>query len=273
MDDLRLIVVADDLGLTGGINAGIFEAHDDGIVTSAALMATGTAFPDAISRAAERPGLDLGVHLTLDEEATLVEGLATIADGHGHFLPRRELVRRLARGKVDLGEVERCWRVQLDRVVDAGVQPSFVNSHGHIHAFPSLLPIAVRLAKQYGIPAIRRPFEWPRGTSAKALARVGLVSAATAWSFRRGRGSALRSPDRFVGLATSGHLGTRELEGFLRGKSGIVELMTHPGRADDETLRRYGHWGYDWEGELAALTSVDRTRTRLTTFVAEFARP
>jgi predicted glycoside hydrolase/deacetylase ChbG (UPF0249 family) len=273
MDDARLIVAADDLGLTEGINDGIFEAHDHGIVTAAALMPTGTAFADAVTRAAARPALDLGVHLTLDEEASLLEGASTITDRHGRFLSRRELVSRLVRGKVDLGEVERCWTVQLDRVAEAGVVPSFVNSHGHIHAFPTLLPIALRLAERYGIHAIRRPFERPRVSTGVTVARVALVSAAAGWSFRRARNTGVRWPDRFVGLAGSGHLDRRDLDGLLHGASGVVELMTHPGRADEETCRRYGHWGYDWERELAALTSADRTQTRLTTFVAEFARP
>ncbi len=270
----RFIVTADDLGLTTGINDGIFEAHASGIVTAASLMPTASAFEEAVSRLAAHPQLDVGIHLTLDEERPLLDGLSTVVDDHGRFLPRGELVRRLVLRRVDLREVERCWAAQIERVLDAGVAATFVNSHGHVHAFPSLLPLAARLAARYGIPAIRRPVARPQPGNPKDAARVLLVSASAGWSFRQLHGSGLRWPDRFVGLVESGKLSRGAIERLVRRPAaGVTELMAHPGRADDETRRRYGHWQYRWDDELVALTTTKMPSSSLTTFLAEFSAP
>src|SRR6202049_4201935 len=67
-----LVVNADDLGLTMGVNAGIFDAYDRGILTSASLFANAPATADAIRRAHVRPSLGVGCHLTLvDGQPTL----------------------------------------------------------------------------------------------------------------------------------------------------------------------------------------------------------
>ena len=64
-----LVVNADDLGLTVGVNNGIFDAHDRGILTSASLMSSAPAAANAIRRARNRPTLGIGVHLTLVDGA------------------------------------------------------------------------------------------------------------------------------------------------------------------------------------------------------------
>ena len=265
-----LIVTADDLGLTAGISNGILEAHEHGIVTAASLMATGTDFERAVSRLAEHPTLDVGVHLALDEERPLLEGLRTIVGADGAFLTRGKLLLRLALRRVDLDEVEAVWDAEFSRIVAAGLRPSFVNSHGHVHCHPSLFPIAVRLARRHGVPAIRRPVEAGWRGPAPDLARAALVTASSRWSFARTR-SPLRSTDGFLGLVESGRLDAGTLERLIAPTGGgVTELMAHPGRADAETRARYGHWRYRWEDELAALTGIEPPAQRLTTFLAEF---
>src|ERR1700747_1772790 len=63
----NLIVNADDLGWTAGVNRGIAEAHRNGIVTSTSILANGTAFDDGVKTAGELPGLGVGVHLNLSD--------------------------------------------------------------------------------------------------------------------------------------------------------------------------------------------------------------
>src|SRR5271169_3437319 len=78
-----VIVTADDFGLTSAINAGVVEAHERGIVTAASLMATGEAFEDAVDRARAAPSLEIGVHVTLDDEQSLVRGMRTLTTVDG----------------------------------------------------------------------------------------------------------------------------------------------------------------------------------------------
>ena len=81
----QLIVNADDLGLTPGVNRGILRAFRDGIVTSASLLVTGSAFEEAVTLARQNPELDVGLHLALVEERAVLgrEALPTLVDETG----------------------------------------------------------------------------------------------------------------------------------------------------------------------------------------------
>jgi predicted glycoside hydrolase/deacetylase ChbG (UPF0249 family) len=266
------IVTADDFGLDSRLNAGILESWRDGLVTAASLVACGEAFEEAADLARAHPALDIGVHLTLDEERPVLTGLRTLVGADGRFHSRNELVARLCTGRISLGEVERCWRAQIQRCVDRGLRPSFLNSHGHVHAFPLLLSIASTLAREFGISAVRRPVERLalRGSPARVTkdALVGW-SARCAFAIARPRP---RAPSHFAGLRESGAL-TAERLGCLLGelRPGLTEVMTHPGRVDQTTKKKYGHWGYAWEQELDALLTVrPPSGVMLTTFSKAF---
>jgi predicted glycoside hydrolase/deacetylase ChbG (UPF0249 family) len=266
----KVIVTADDFGLTAGINAGIIDAHVGGIVTASSIAAVGGAFDDAVRLAKEHSTLDIGVHLVLDEEAAMVDGLDTLVTPDGRFLDRRSLVSRLLRGAVDFTEVYRCWRWQVGRVFDAGLRPSFLNSHGHLHVWPSLFPTVARIAHEFGIRAVRKPLEI--GKPAYGFGRWikdAAIAATTVMSMRNLRG--LRAPDTFRGLACSGRLTTADIRRLVADcPDGVTELMAHPGVSDDETCRRYRTWGYDWDGERRALIAAKSDGLVLTTFAAEF---
>lgn len=267
------IVTADDFGLSPAINSGIVEAHTSGIVTAASLMATGEAFEDAVDRARATPSLEIGVHLALDEETPLVDGIRTLTTTDGRFLRRGIVLRRLAARRVDSTEVERCWRAEIERCLASGIRPAFLNSHGHVHVLPMLLPIAVRLARDYRILAIRRPVEPPwtsRPATAGHALRALVVSSAALWSFAKVEMSDVAAVPAFQGLAASGRQTTARLRRELdRPGDCDTELMVHPGRVDEATRRRYGYWRYGWEQELEALLEVKVERSRLSTFSAE----
>ncbi len=105
----KLIVNADDLGLTPGVNRGVLRAFQDGIVTSASLLVTGSAFEDAVALARQNPDLDVGLHLTLVEEQAILgrEALPSLVDESGR-LPRTsgEFLRRALLARISWDEVE-----------------------------------------------------------------------------------------------------------------------------------------------------------------------
>ena len=68
----RLIINADDFGLTAGVNRAIVEAHENGVVSSATLMANGRAFAQAVSLAQSTPRLGVGCHVVLVDGAPLL---------------------------------------------------------------------------------------------------------------------------------------------------------------------------------------------------------
>src|SRR5262249_44119867 len=167
----QLVVNADDFGLTTGINDGILEAHDTGILTSASVFPNAPATADAILRARSRPSLGLGAHLTLvDGTATLpASRIPRLGPGDGGFRGSwRPFVVACLGGQIRLADVERELTAQVERLREAGVPLTHLDSHKHVHAYPPIFTVVARLADRFGIPVVRVPYE--RWWSASALA-------------------------------------------------------------------------------------------------------
>ena len=252
----NLIVNADDLGWTEGVNRGIVEAHRKGLVTSTSLLANGRAFESALAAAESNPQLGIGVHLNLSDgppsaPADEVRGLLNEA-GELEEGPE-SLLLRIASRSLALEEVEREWDAQIRKVRATGVEPTHLDGHKHVQMLPGLFEIALRLAKKHGIRAIRVAHEESTLRSVLSSAgdqKVGVV-------FKQGvqaRGLKLLAPDAremaghagiatadyFCGIAQTGVLtreGVEKLLGSL--PDGTTELMCHPGYADEE-LRKTG---------------------------------
>jgi predicted glycoside hydrolase/deacetylase ChbG (UPF0249 family) len=253
----RLIVSGDDFGLDPAINAGVVAAHREGLVSAASLVACGAAFDDAVRLARETPSLDIGVHLTLVEEKPLLEGLDTLAPG-GRF-PRKwtAFFARLLSGRIRFDEIERELTAQVRRVVDAGLRVTHVDSHQHVHFFPGVAEIALRVAAAHGIGAIRAGDRAiPRGTRFSAL--LGPLGRRLR---RKARALAVRSPDTLLLPVPSGRVTASRLAHLLAAlPDGVTELALHPG-ADQASLdARYPAWSFAWEDELNAARSTDARR-------------
>jgi predicted glycoside hydrolase/deacetylase ChbG (UPF0249 family) len=216
-------------------------------------MAPGRAFAYAVEQAARCPELGVGVHLTLVGERS---GLG------GQPLPAgyREFAVGVARGTIQMTNVEAELRAQVERCQQAGLRLTHLDSHQHVHMLPGVLRVVVRLAQEYGIARVRVPYDPPWRAGAWQGARYAQKAALAmlAWRGRRVvRGAGLTTTDRMLGLYESGALGTAELAKLLgMAGEGVTEVITHPGIADAETRQLYGHWGFDWERELRALTAA-----------------
>jgi predicted glycoside hydrolase/deacetylase ChbG (UPF0249 family) len=228
-----LVVNADDLGLTVGVNDGIFSAHDRGILTGASLMANAAATAHAIRRLRSRPTLGIGVHLTLVDGAPMLppDRVPTLVQDGGRFHESwKPFIVSCLAGRVSMEEVERELTVQIERVLDDGIRPTHLDAHKHVHAYPPIFAIVSRLAERFRIRAVRVPYE---GT----LADLPLLH----WSYQDYRTAAshgIRAP-RFVGRAMTGTMTAMSLMTVLRRlRRGHTELMVHPGYVDD-ALRRF----------------------------------
>lgn len=234
----RIIMNADDLGMSPETNRGIAECAEAGAVTSFSLMANLPGFEDA--RARLRAGLpgSLGVHLNFTLGEPLLRGADTrpLMGSGGRFPGLGAMVLRLAAGGGrSLGEsLEREARAQIERVLGAG--PVWhLDVHHHLHGFPALLEVLVRLAGEFRIPALRNPREGvflaPGGGRLpwKALLLRFLARKAPA----RIAAAGLRRPDVLYAtvLSQSRDLG-RTLRALLEGAGpGVSEIALHPGYA------------------------------------------
>jgi predicted glycoside hydrolase/deacetylase ChbG (UPF0249 family) len=240
-----LIVNADDFGLTPGVNAGILDAHLRGIVTSASLLSSASATDDAIRLARGTPTLGVGCHLALvDATPTLsAERLPTLAP-LGSFRPTwAAFIRAALARRVAWDEVERELTAQIDRLRSDGVALTHLDGHKHVHAFPPVFAIVVRLARRFGIQAVRVPCEPDpvRGAVRHAFTaranRQAIENLALApWAWRdRGilRREGLPAAPRFVGRVLTGLFTPRTFRALLKSlPPGVSELMVHPGYFD-----------------------------------------
>src|SRR5580704_17015807 len=219
----QLILNADDFGLTRGVNEGIIQSHRNGILTSATLMACGPAFDHAVELAKLNPRLGVGCHLVLvggraiaplEEIPSLVSKDANLHDSLGSF------VTRLSTGMIRPKEIQRELRAQILKIRAAGIEPTHLDTHKHTHAHPAVMEAIGRVATEFGITRVRKPMEdlqdsWSstRGESGISIELMAAAAAraATPLFHSVARRYGLLSPDHFLGLAMTGHLGPEAL--------------------------------------------------------------
>lgn len=257
---MRLIVNADDFGLSEAVNQGVIEAHEHGIVTATSLLATGAAFTDAIDRARRTPTLDIGVHLALTGQRPVSEPhlVPSLVDASGRFPDDIfRFVARLSRGRIARAEIACELDAQIRRVAGTGLPISHLDGHQHVHVLPGVAPIVAELARTHGIGAVRHPAERLRWYMLREAATPRRLIEQQVLNLVCARSplGALRRTDAFVGFHFGGRLTEANLLKLLRNlpEHGIVELMCHPGLDDPGSA--HGHWHYAWARELEALQS------------------
>jgi hopanoid biosynthesis associated protein HpnK len=266
-----LIVNADDLGWTEGVNRGIAEAHHHGIVTSASLLANGCAFESAAKLALTTPGLGVGVHLNLSDGPPVAdaETVTSLVNDRAEFSGGPEsLLLRLARRGLALEEVEREWDAQIQKVRDTGIRPTHLDGHKHVHMLPGLFEIALRLAKRHGIDAIRVSHEesslrtaLAAGAPKSSVMKQGVQARGLKLLARDARELAeqagLSTADYFCGIAQTGELTRQGLLRLLEVlPEGTTELMVHPGYVDGALQQSATRLKASRETELAILTDT-----------------
>jgi hopanoid biosynthesis associated protein HpnK len=269
----NLIVNADDLGWTPGVNRGIAEAHGNGIVTSTSLLANGKAFEDGVRTARELPRLGVGVHLNLSDGKPVApaERVKSLLSENGNFAGGPEaLLFRLTANNVKRSEVEIEWNEQIEKVHKAGVRPTHLDGHKHVQMLPGLFEIALRLAKKHGIAAVRVSHEASSlraaltggGESSSVILKQGVQARGLKFLARDARAMAERfgigTADFFCGIAQTGVLGKQGVLKLLASlPEGTTELMCHPGYADADLRRTATRLQDSRQTELEILTDQE----------------
>ncbi|MDE3196915.1 MAG: ChbG/HpnK family deacetylase [Acidobacteriota bacterium] len=249
---IRLIVNADDFGFTRDVNAGIVEAHRNGILTATTLMANGAAFDDALRLAREAPSLDVGCHVVL------VQGNSVLDPARALPATVKDLVRAVVRREIPIYEE---IAAQVRRLMCAGIRVSHIDTHKHTHLMPPVLEAVARVAREFGIAWVRRPFDFGVDRRAKVLKAATAVGLRV---LRPGFDAALRglrTTDYFTGFQVTGSLdGRRLVETLEQLPEGLTEFMCHPGRLGAELEHSLTRLKKSREVELAALVSGEVRR-------------
>lgn len=244
----RLIVNADDFGLTAGVNRAIFELHAGGVLTSTTLMARAAATGEAISLARSAPSLGVGCHVVLaDGEPVLPRSdIPSLIDRRtGQFLPTLDgFLLRLFSGAIRPRHIEAEAAAQMAFLQSAGLELDHFDSHKHLHMFPAVLGPVLRAARAAGIYAVRNPFEpewavratggasWPRRAQVRALR--GLAP----YFRRRVAKQGFATTDGTIAVVGTGVLDASTIRSLLAHiPAGTWELVTHPGYNDADLTR------------------------------------
>jgi len=249
----RLIVTADDFGLSAAVHEAVQRAHRDGVLTAASLMVAAPAAADAVRRARAMPSLAVGLHVVVIEGPAVLPRAAIpdLVDAEGQFpsdqfrlglryfaLPR---VRRQLAAEI---------RAQFAAFAATGLTLDHANAHKHMHLHPTVGRLVVEAGRAHGLRAIRVPAEPPLPASGP------LERALLAWTRllrRQARRAGLAVNDHCFGLRWTGAMTAERLLGLIDAlPDGVSEIYLHPAARRDERLAAlmpdYAH-----EQELAAL--------------------
>jgi hopanoid biosynthesis associated protein HpnK len=237
----RVIINADDFGLCSGVNRAIAQAHIEGVLRSATIMANMPGAQEAVEIAKANRSLGIGVHLNLSEGRPLSKnnGMDALLDGDGQFACSafRLFALCLAGRRIRMA-IRAELAAQIRWVIDMGLRPTHLDSHKHIHALPAVFRIVCELARDFGIGAVRWTFE-PRGVCRPPWPAAGEGGRKRAGLIRplarinRMQEPGLLKTNAFFGIAHTGKIDISFFKAVtLYNSAAIVEVMTHPGYAD-----------------------------------------
>jgi chitin disaccharide deacetylase len=217
-------------------------------------LANGGAFEFAVSISACAPRLGIGVHLNLSEGVPVspTSKVPSLVDARGrlHLTPGR-LWAGILRRKVSLSDVGRELRAQIEKVIGAGISPTHLDGHKHVHVLPGISAIVIRLAQQFGIGNVLKQYLVGRGVSGfarrfrKKLKHAGLLCSG-----------------HLYGLSETGFLNVRGVQDIVnRIPEGVSELMCHPGYVDADLVETGTRLLFQREIELEALRAPDVRRS------------
>lgn len=155
---MKVILHADDFGYDNDTTQATIELLECGALTSATIMATMPAAKQAMAYAAKHPEYSFGVHLTYVDglKPVLVKDISTLLDNHGLFYPSNDVRKKAILLKLKKEDVVEESMAQIEKVHSAGVAISHLDSHGHLHKFPSFLLALPEIKKRSGISRVRR---------------------------------------------------------------------------------------------------------------------
>lgn len=232
---MKLIINADDFGLTTKVNEAIVQCMEFGLVRSTTIMMNQPGTLDAIHRYHKGEVPELGLHLTITTGKPIANPseISSLVNDNGYFLSRSELTNK---EDIDSSELLIELNAQYQLAIQSGLKLNHLDSHHFATLYPSLKPVFIEFANTIGLPC----------------RRVDVIT--------EGQDElAVTTPDAFdINFYDSGAtlqaLQQRILEQKSMHPNGTVEFMCHPGLSDDHELT-----------SLSSYTSARSKETRILT--------
>jgi hopanoid biosynthesis associated protein HpnK len=274
----QVIINADDLGMSSGINEAIARASKYGMLTSASIMVNMPAYEDALKKViANNPDLGIGIHLCLTEGKSVLKSsdIPLLVNTDGYFKNSfLKLYIQIKKDRRILQQIESEINAQFEKLCADGIMPDHVNGHHHIHMIPYIFDITLKIAKSYNCKMVRLAHEhfllpskdiypgyyfYPL-LSGNIIKKLLLSKFAKCNKIISGQ---IHTPDYFFGVLHSGRMDLRVLQYILhRVQPGVTEILVHPGlynrpEASDPRNKKMDKWlqSMGREVELEALLS------------------
>ncbi len=275
----KLIVNADDFGLTKGINRAIIETCTAGVVSSTTLMANGPQFDDAVSLARATPGLSVGCHVVLVDGTPVspthtVDTLRAIrsAEPENFYTSLSGFAARATLGGFDRDQLVDEVVAQIRKIQSTGLQVTHLDTHKHAHIFPEILNALLRAARICGVRAIRNPIVPVKALPArlfkgkphlwKRYSQVRVLHAFARHFLKQTKRAGLLTPDGVLGVIETGASESGGFSSLLRQTiaalpDGTWELVCHPGYNDAELASTNTRLRDSRDEERRLLTSAE----------------
>jgi len=248
----KLIVNADDFGLSEFTNKGIVDCFEYGIVTSTTIMPNIKHFGDAVNLV-KKFKLKVGIHINLTQGKPLTNVKTLIENNN---LTTKNIVNAMLH-KINLKEVEKEVDEQIKKVINAGIKPTHLDSHKHAHIFPGIIDVFIKLAKKYNINKIRLPLNKVtdyRLLFSKQGLKHFLIKHYSKKAKRKLKKANIKTTEEFYGVLETGKLSIASLKKILKNVKGTAELMCHPGYFDAKVTDGLKN---SRESELRTVTSQE----------------
>jgi predicted glycoside hydrolase/deacetylase ChbG (UPF0249 family) len=227
----KLIINADDFGLTHGVNRAVMETHTAGVVSSATLMANAPGFEDAVALARSTPNLSVGCHVVL-VDGTPVSPVDTVdtllairsAEPGKFYSSLSAFAARAMLGGFDRDQLVAEVTAQIRKIQATGLQVTHLDTHKHAHIFPEILAALLRAARICGVRAIRNPIVPIKAMPArlfkgkrdlwKRYGQVRILHSFSGQFNQRTKRAGLLTPDGVIGVIETGsRIGADDVRG------------------------------------------------------------
>jgi predicted glycoside hydrolase/deacetylase ChbG (UPF0249 family) len=246
MRGTRLIINADDLGMSRGITDGILVAHRYGFLTSASMLVNMAASEYAVERVASAPKLGVGVHLNICQGRPIspAREVRSLVDADGKFYAAGVMIRKLWAWRINARELETEFCAQIRWAKNRGLELTHADSHHHMHIYPAaLVPFSRALAAE-GISCARaaRCTQWAADAALGGPHEGGLLRRLSVQAYRAAVQATflggLNSPGSRVSFLSrerhhAGDLKQAWRSTLERLPAGTFELACHPGLYED----------------------------------------
>ncbi|GEM_PF-537866 len=238
-----IVFCADDLGISAGTNEGIRRAFEAGLVRESSLCVTGKAWEEGLDLVRSvHPELGMGLHLSFTLGKALTGPIPHLTDENGIFHPLPQVLKACIRKRLDPQAIEAEIRAQMERACLGVPLLTHFNGHHHVHVFPQIRDMVIKVLRQTSIPWIRLPIEAPQLKTALSPRR--LLLARFGKKFRRMAPDLSLPPEGAAFLGLSGY-NQRNYQGFFlkqidRLRSNKAEWMVHP-RVEDGDFAALDH--------------------------------